>query len=101
MKDEGENVVAVTAVMAILIVLLVTCAGRGAFMAGMFGIVMVVVVMNMRARYIHHHMPMQSGRRRPGELERNDEHDDQCNETAHWTYSTEAFVSTKGYFIPG
>jgi hypothetical protein len=28
-------------------------------------------------------LPMQPGRRRPGELERNDEHDDQGDEAAH------------------
>jgi hypothetical protein len=77
MKNEGENVVAVTAVMTILVVLLaVGAAERGEFMAGVSGIVMVVVIMNIRGHCIHRHLPMQPGRRRPGELERDDEHDD-------------------------
>jgi hypothetical protein len=45
-------------------------------------------------------MPMQSGRRCPGELERNDEHDDQGDEATHGGHSTETTASTKGSFIP-
>jgi hypothetical protein len=102
MKDEGENVVAVTAVMAILVVLLaIGTVERGEFMAGVSGIVMVLLVMNMRAHRIHPYVTMQPGRRRPSELERDDEHDDQGDETAHWTHSTEPIVSTKGYFMFG
>jgi hypothetical protein len=43
---------------------------------------------------------MQPGRRCPGELERNDEHDDQGDESTHGVHSTELTVSTKGSFIP-
>jgi hypothetical protein len=43
---------------------------------------------------------MQPGRRCPGELERNDEHDDQGDEATHGVHSTEMIVATKGSFIP-
>jgi hypothetical protein len=43
---------------------------------------------------------MEAGRRCPGELERNDEHDDQDDEATHGAHSTEMIVSTKGSFIP-
>jgi hypothetical protein len=41
-------------------------------------------------------MPMQSGHRRPSELERNDEHDDQDDEAAHAGDCTAQDVFTKG-----
>jgi hypothetical protein len=97
MKDEGENVVAVAAVMAILVVLLAVGAAEcSKFMACVSGFVMVVVVMNLRTRCIHPHVPMQPGRRRPGELERDDEYDDQGDEAAHAGHCTALDVFTKG-----
>jgi hypothetical protein len=43
---------------------------------------------------------MQARRRCPGKLERNDEHDDQDDEAAHFVHSTEMIISTKGSFLP-
>jgi hypothetical protein len=43
---------------------------------------------------------LQASRHCPGELERNDEHDDQGDETAHGVHSTETTVSTKALFMP-
>jgi hypothetical protein len=37
-------------------------------------------------------MPMQPSSRCPGELERNDEHDDQGDEATHWLDSTDSGV---------
>jgi hypothetical protein len=62
----------------------------------------MVVIMCMEARvgHVFAHVPVQAGRRCPGELERNDEHDDQGDEATHAGNSTEVIASTKGSFIP-
>jgi hypothetical protein len=44
-------------------------------------------------------MPMQPGRRCPGELERNDEHDDQGDEATHGSDSTDSGVFTKSSIV--
>ncbi len=95
-KNEGKHVVAVIAVMAVFIVLLaVGTDERGEVMAGVPAIVMVMVV-DMRAHGIRPHVPMQAGRRCPGELEWNDEHDDQDDEAAHAGHCSALDVFTNG-----
>jgi hypothetical protein len=43
---------------------------------------------------------VQASRRRPGELERDDNHDDQGDEAAHGEDSTDCGASAKRSFIP-
>ncbi len=96
MEDEGKHMVAVAAMMTVFIVrFAVGTAESAEVLTGMPAIVMVVI-MDMRAHRVHRHVPMQAGRRCPGELERNDEHDDQGNKATHGDNSTELIVSTKG-----
>lgn len=95
MEDEGEHVVAVAAMMTVLIVLFaIGTAECGEVMTGVPAIVMVVIV-DVRAHGVHRHVPMQAGRRCPGELERNDEHDDQGDEAAHERHCSVPDVFTK------
>lgn len=90
----------VVAMMSVLIVILITRVARG-FVIWM-STFMMVMIMRMKARGGHTlpHVTMEAGRRRPGELERNDEHDDQDDEATHGVHSTELIVSTKSSFIP-
>lgn len=62
---------------------------------------MMVMIMRMKARggHILPCMPMQPGRRCPGELERNDEHDDQGDEATHESDSTDSGVFTKSSIV--
>lgn len=77
--------VAVAAVVAVRVVLIVVGSGaHGKRVAVMvMSCMMVVMVMRMHAYRIRADVPMKSERRRPGELERDDEHDDQGDEAAH------------------
>lgn len=94
MEDEGEHVVAVAAMMTVFIVRFAIGTAKCAeVMTGMPGTVMVVIV-EMCAHRVHRHVPMQAGRRCPGKLERNDEHDDQGDETTHESDSTDSSVIT-------
>jgi len=90
----------VVTMMSVLIVILITRVARG-FVIWMSAF-MMVMIMRMKARSGHTllHVTMEAGRRCPGELERNDEHDDQDDEATHGAHSTEMIVSTKGSFIP-
>lgn len=98
MEDKGKHMVAVAAMMTVFIVLFaIGTAESVEVRTGMPGIVMVVIV-DMRAHGVHRHVPMQAGRRCPGELERNDEHDDQGDEATHERHCTVQDVFTK---IPG
>jgi hypothetical protein len=58
--------------------------------------VTMVMIMGMKTRggHIHPRVPMQPGRRCPDELERNDKHDDQGDETTHGVHYTDVTVST-------
>lgn len=82
---------AMTALMAVRLVLLaVGAAGSGVVMAGM-----IVLMMGMRA---DGRAPLQvsiNAGRRPGELERNDKHDDEGGEAAHGRHSTESGARVK------
>ncbi len=87
------------AMMFVLVMVLAICVASG-FVTRMAAFMMVMIV-GMKARRGHafHLVPMQPDRRRPGKLERNDEHDDQGDEATHGGHSTELMVSTKGAFI--
>lgn len=99
MKNERKNMMAMVAMMAICAVLVtIGIAGIREIMGKEPGIVMIMV-MDMHANRIHISMPMKPERHRPGGLERDDEHDEQGNETAHAANSTELIVSTKCMFI--
>lgn len=88
------------AMMAVLVVVLAICVASG--VVTRMAAFMMAMTMRMKARggRAFRHVPMQPGRRRPGELERNDEHDDQGDEATHGGHSTETFVTIKGSFIP-
>ena len=90
----------VVAMMSVLVVILIIRVARGVVI--WMSAVMMVMIMGMETRsgHILPRMPMQPGRRCPGELEWNDEHDDQGDESTHGVHSTELTVSTKGSFIP-
>ena len=90
----------VVTMMAVLVVILIIRVARGVVV--WVSAFMMVMLMRMKARggHILPRMPMQPGRRCPGELERDDEHDDQGDEATHGAHSTEITLSTKGSFIP-
>ncbi len=94
----------VMAMMSVLVVILIIRAARRVVI--WVSTFMMIMIMGMKARgghvllHVLLHVPMQPRRRRPGELERDDEHDDQGDEATHGVHSTEITVSTKGSFIP-
>lgn len=71
---------------------------------GVIGVyaVMMVMIVHVKAdgRDVVSYMPIGAHRRRPGNLERNDEHDDQGDETTHGADSTEYRASTKRPIVP-
>lgn len=71
------------AMVAVFAMILVRCVVRG----GVIGVhaVMVVMIVHVKAdgHDVASRMTIRAHRRRPGNLERNDEHDDQGNEAAH------------------
>lgn len=81
---------AVATMMAVVVMAVVhwavAClAGEGQVMVGVPN-VMVVMVVGMKISGDHHvlaQVPMQPRSPRPGELERNDEHEDEGNEATH------------------
>jgi hypothetical protein len=93
--------VAVAALMAVLVVLCIICVvGLSEVMAHVAGAVVMLMLVDMRPHRFCTQVSIQAGRRRPGELERDDEHDDQGNEAAHGWDSTQLATATKGSFIP-
>lgn len=82
----------VMAMMAVLVVILIVLVAGGIVVRK--AAVMMVMIMGMKTRdgHIFSCMTMQPGRRCPGELERNDEHDDQDDEATHGGHSTEISV---------
>ncbi len=75
---------AVATMMLILVVVLIRTAVRGVVI-GMPGIMVVMIVgVDAHGSHVLPQVSMQPGRCRPGELERNDEHDDQGDDAAHW-----------------
>ena len=89
----------VVAMMSVLVVILIIRATRRVVI--WISAFMMIQIMGMKARggHVLLQVPMQPGRRRPGELERDDEHDDQGNEATHGVHSTEITLSTKGSFV--
>lgn len=86
--------------MSVPVVLLIIRAARSVMVQ--VAVFVMVMIMRMKARsgHIFPHVSMQASRRCPGELERNDEHDDQGDEATHEVHFTELIVSTKGSLIP-
>ena len=81
-KDGGEDRMAVAMMSVLVVVLVIRVAGSVVIRVS--ALVMVVVMrVEARAGHVLAHVPMQSGRRCPSELERYDEHDDQGDEAAH------------------
>jgi uncharacterized membrane protein YgcG len=81
--------VVVTAMMAVFVVAGFAVTRRGSVVIVMSGTVVIMVVnMHAQSRYIFACMPMQTHRRRPGKLERQDEHEDQGNEATHGGHSS-------------
>jgi len=89
----------VVTMMAVLVVILIIRVARGVVV--WVSAFMMVMLMRMKARggHILPRMPMQPGRRCPGELERDDEHDDQGDEATHWSDSTDSSVFTKSSIV--
>ena len=79
----------VTAMMTIFVVGGLAITYREGIVIGMLGTVVFMVV-NMHAQTCHIFacMPMQVHRRRPGKLEREDEHEDQGNKATHGGHSS-------------
>ena len=86
--------------MSVLVVLLIIRAARSVVVWMSAFIMVMIMRMKTRSGHIFSHVSMQARRRGPGELERNDEHDDQGDEATHEVHSTELIVSTKGSLIP-
>ena len=87
---------AVATMMLIFVVVLIRTAVRGVVI-GMPGIVVVMIVgVYAQGSHVLPHVPLQRSSRRPSELERNDEHDDQDDEAAHAGHCTALDVFTNG-----
>lgn len=78
------------ALMAIVCVLRGIRAFKG-FVTRMVVFMMVSMIVNMETccRHVISYVPMYACSRGPGELERNDKHDDEGNKAAHGVHSTE------------
>jgi hypothetical protein len=89
----------VVAMMSVLVVILIVRVASGVVIR--MSVFMMVMIMRMKARsgHILPRMPMQPGCRCPGELERNDEHDDQGDEATHGSDSTDSGVFTKSSIV--
>lgn len=86
---------AVATMMLIFVVVVIHTAVRGVVI-GMPGIVVVMIVgVYAQGSHVLPHVPLQRSSRRPGKLERNDEHDDQGDEAAHAGHCTAPDVFTK------
>ena len=86
---------AVAMMSVLVVVLIIRVAGSVVIRVSAF-VMVVIMRMEARAGHVFAHVPMQSGRRCPGELERNDEHDDQGDEATHVGDCTARDVFTKG-----
>ncbi len=90
------------AMMAIVAVFLVLRIGWRVVIV--MRVAMMVMVMAVRVkprdRDVLSCMPVHADRRGPGELERDDEHDDQGDETAHGPDCTDSGPATKGPIVP-
>ena len=97
-QDRGEDGMAM-AMMSVLVVILIIRVASGVVIR--MSAFMMVMIMRMKARggHILPRMPMQPGRRCPGELERNDEHDKQGDEATHGSDSTDSGKFTKSSIV--
>lgn len=88
------------AMVAILAMILIRRVVRGGEI-GVHAVMMVMVVhVKTDGRYVVSCMPIRAHRRRPGNLERNDEHDDQGDETTHGADSTDYGACAKRPIVP-
>ncbi len=79
---------AVAAMMLVFVVAVIRTVVRGVVI-GMPRIVVVMIVgVYAQGSHVLPHVPLQRSSRRPGKLERNDEHDDQGDEAAHAGHCT-------------
>ena len=86
---------AVAAMMLVFVVAVIRTVVRGVVI-GMPGIVVVMIVgVYAQGSHVLPHVTMQRSSRRPGKLERNDEHDDQGDKAAHAGHCTALDVFTK------
>jgi hypothetical protein len=95
-EDEGENMMAVAAMMLVFVVVVIHAAVRGVVIGMPCIVVVMVVGVYAQGGHVLSHVSMQRSSRRPGKLERNDEHDDQGDEAAHAGDCTALDVFTKG-----
>ena len=74
--------------MAVFVVILIIFATEVVVIRMAF---MMILIVGMKARgsQVLSHVTMHARHRRPGKLERNDQHDDQGDEAAHGRHSTE------------
>ena len=81
--DQGrkDRVAVVAVVMSVIALALARVAGCVVVVP--VRVIVVAVGMHAEGCHVLAQVPVQAGRRGPGELERNDEHDDQGNEAAH------------------
>lgn len=86
---------AVAMMPVLVVVLIIRVAGSVVIRVSAF-VMVVIMRMEARAGHVFAHVPMQSGRRCPGELERNDEHNYQGDEATHAGDCTALDVLTKG-----
>lgn len=86
----------VMAMMSVLVVILIIRVARRVVI--WINAFLMIMIMGMKARggHVLLHAPMQPRRRSPGELERDDEHDDQGDEATHAGHCTALQVFTKG-----
>lgn len=101
-RDRGEGRVTVTMMMVPVLPVIRIGLGRSV-MAGVRVIRMRMVMgvgVSPGRDFAAFQMPMHLERRRPGELERNDEHDDQGEQTAHQGDSTDSGTLAKGVSGP-
>ena len=95
-QDGREDRMGVT-MMSVLAVLLIIRTARSVMVQ--VAVFVMVMIMRMKARsgHIFPHVSMQASRRCPGELERNDEHDDQGDEATHEVHFTELICIHQGF----
>lgn len=88
------------AMMAIVAVLLVFGIGWSVVVVMRVAMMVMTVRVKTRGRDVLTCMTINANGRSPGELERNDEHDDQGDEATHGLDCTDYSPATKGPIVP-
>lgn len=91
--------VAIMVVVAVALVLVLRISWSVVIVRRVAMMVMAVRV-KTRGRDVLSCMPVNANGRSPGELERNDEHDDQGDEAMHGADFTDYSIFTKGPIVP-